>query len=158
MKRGTECPLRSCNIKNKVMSKKHFIVSIKTIDDMRVFPSNFNGETFLLGATAKVGAKTGGIFKGYASFPTGLELVLYCKDVQEARRFADEIANAIYIKTNSIGHIIPSFGIHIGELTDDERTLEAVMMDMMIRSMAARGLDFGSIPTISIGLDDKQLS
>ena len=52
------------------MGKRHFIVSIKTIDDMRVFPSDFNGETFLLGTTAKVGAKTGVIFKGYASFPT----------------------------------------------------------------------------------------
>ena len=36
-----------------------------------------------------------------------------------------------------MGHIIQSFGIHIGELTNDERTLEAVMMDMMTRSMAA---------------------
>ena len=140
------------------MGKRHFIVSIKIIDDMKVFPSDFNGETFLLGATANVGARTGVIFKGYASFPTGLELVLYCKDVQEARIFADEIANAIYIKTNSIGHIIPSFGIHIGELTNDERTLHAVMMDMMTRSMAARGLDFGSMPTLSIGIDGKQLS
>ena len=140
------------------MGKRHFIVSIKTIDDMMVFPSDFNGETFLLGVTAKVGVKTGVIFKGYASFPTGLELVLYCKDAQEARRFADEIANAIYIKTNSIGHIIPSFGIHIGELTNDERTLDAVMMDMMTRSMAARGLDLGSIPTLSIGIDSKQLN
>ena len=123
------------------MSKRHFIVSIKTIDDMQLFPAGFNGENFLFGATANASAKTRVIFKGYAFFPTGLELVLYCKDGQEARRFADEIANAIYIKTNSIGHIIPSFGIHIGELTNDERTLEAVMMDMMTRSMAARGLD-----------------
>ena len=140
------------------MGKRHFIVSIKTIDDMRVFPSDFNGETFMLGATAGAGAKTGVIFKGYASFPTGLELVLYCKDVQEARRFADEVANAIYIKTNSIGHIIPCFGIHIGELTNDERTLDAVMMDMMTRSMAARGLDMESIPTLSFGADGKLLN
>ena len=140
------------------MGKRHFIVSIKTIDDMQVFPADFNGDTFLLGATSNVGARTGVIFKGYASFPTGLELVLYCKDVQEARRFADEIANAIYVKTNSIGHIIPSFGIHIGELTNDERTLEAVMMDMMTRSMAARGLDLGSIPTLSFDMDGKLLS
>ena len=140
------------------MSKRHFIVSIKTIDDMKVFPGDFNGEEFLLGVTAKVGVKTGVIFKGYASFPTGLELVLYCKDVQEARRFADEIANTIYVKTNSIGHIIPSFGIHIGELTNDERTLDAVMMDMMTRSMAARGLDLGSIPTLSFDMDGKLLS
>ena len=140
------------------MSKRHFIVSIKTIDDMRVFPADFNGETFLLEAAVKVSAKTGTIFKGYATFPTGLELLIYCKDVQEARKFADEIANAIYIKTNSIGHIIPSFGIHIGELTNDERTLEAVMMDMMTRSMAARGLDLDSIPTLSFDMNGKLLS
>ena len=140
------------------MGKRHFIVSIKTIDDMKVFPSDFNGEAFLIGATAMVGDRTGVIFKGYSTFPTGLELVLYCKDVQEARRFADEISNAIYMKTNSIGHIIPSFGIHIGELTNDERTLDAVMMDMMTRSMAARGLDLGSIPTLSFDMDGKLLS
>ena len=96
--------------------------------------------------------------KGYASFPTGLELVLYCKNGQEARMFADEIANTIYMKTNSLGHIIHSFGIHIGELTNDERTLEAVMMDMMTRSMAARGFDMESIPTLSFGADGKLLN
>lgn len=47
----------------------------------------------------------------------------------------------IYMLTNSMGHIIDSFGIHIGELTNDERTLEAVMADMMTRSMAARGIN-----------------
>ena len=57
------------------MSKRHFIVSIKTIDDMLLFPTDFNGEAFLLGATAKARAKTKVVFKGYASFPTGLELV-----------------------------------------------------------------------------------
>ena len=41
------------------MSKRHFIVSIKTIDDMLLFPTDFNGEVFLLGATAKASAKTG---------------------------------------------------------------------------------------------------
>ena len=50
-----------------IMGKRHFIVSIKTIDDMKVFPADFNGVTFLLGATANVGARTGVIFKGYAS-------------------------------------------------------------------------------------------
>ena len=140
------------------MSKSHFIVSIKTIDDMLLFPTDFNGEAFLLGTTAKASAKTKVVFKGYASFPTGLELVLYCKSGQEARMFADEIANTIYIKTNSMGHIIHSFGIHIGELTNDERTLEAVMMDMMTRSMAARGLDMESIPTLSFSADGKLLN
>ena len=43
--------------------------------------------------------------------------------------------------TNSMGHIIDSFGIYIGELTNDERTLEAVMADMMTRSMAVRGIN-----------------
>ena len=51
----------------------------------------------------------------------------------------------IYIKTNSLGHIIHSFGIHVSELTNDERTLEAVMMDMMTRSMAARGFDMRDV-------------
>ena len=55
-------------------------------------------------------------------------------------------------------HIIHSFGIHIGELTNDERTLEAVMMDMMTRSMAARGLDMESIPTLALGVDGKLLN
>ena len=140
------------------MSKRHFIVSIKTIDDMQIFPEDFNGEVFLFGATAKISAKTRVIFKGYAAFPTGLELILYCKDMQEARRFADEIANEIYMKTNSIGHIIPSFGIHIGELTNDERTMDAVMMDMMMRGMAARGIDMDSIPTLSFDKDGKLLN
>ena len=57
-----------------------------------------------------------------------------------------------------MGHIIQSFGIHIGELTNDERTLEAVMMDMMTRSMAARGLEMESIPTLSFGVDGKLLN
>ena len=41
------------------MGKRHFIVSIKTIDDMKVFPSDFNGEAFLIGATAMVGPGQG---------------------------------------------------------------------------------------------------
>ena len=73
------------------MSKRHFIVSIKTIDDMLLFPTDFNGEVFLFGATAKASAKTGVIFKGYATFPTGLELVLYCKNALEARMFATRL-------------------------------------------------------------------
>ena len=57
-----------------------------------------------------------------------------------------------------MGYRIDSFGIHIGELTNDERTLEAVMMDMMVRGMAARGIDFDSIPTLSFGADGKLLN
>lgn len=81
------------------------------------------------------------IFKGYASFSTGLESIICCKDGQQARKYADQITSSIYMLTNSMGHIIDSFGIHIGELTNDERTLEAVMADMMTRSMAARGIN-----------------
>ena len=98
-------------------------------------------ENFLFEATAKASAKTSVIFKGYASFPTGLESIICCKDGQQARKYADQITSSIYMLTNSMGHIIDSFGIHIGELTNDERTLEAVMADMMTRSMAARGIN-----------------
>lgn len=98
-------------------------------------------ENFLFEATAKASAKTSVIFKGYASFPTGLESIICCKDGQQARKYADQITSSIYMLTNSMGHIIDSFGIHIGELTNDERTLEAVMVDMMTRSMAARGIN-----------------
>ena len=99
------------------------------------------GENFLFEATAKASAKTSVIFKGYASFPTGLESIICCKDGQQARKYADQITSSIYMLTNSMGHIIDSFGIHIGELTNDERTLEAVMADMMTRSMAALGIN-----------------
>jgi hypothetical protein len=99
------------------------------------------GENFLFEATAKASAKTSVIFKGYASFLTGLESIICCNDGQQARKYADQITSSIYMLTNSMGHIIDSFGIHIGELTNDERTLEAVMADMMTRSMAARGIN-----------------
>lgn len=99
------------------------------------------GENFLFEATAKASEKTSVIFKGYASFPTGLESIICCKDGQQACKYADQITSSIYMLTNSMGHIIDSFGIHIGELTNDERTLEAVMADMMTRSMAARGIN-----------------
>ena len=99
------------------------------------------GENFLFEATAKASAKTSVIFKGYASFPTGLESIICCKDGQQARKYADQITSSIYMLTDSMGHIIDSFGIHIGELTNDERTLEAVMVDMMTRSMAVRGIN-----------------
>ena len=140
------------------MSKRHFIVSIKTIDDTPLFPVNFEGENFLFGATAKASAKTRVIFKGYASFPTGLEAIIFCKDGQEARKYADEVANSIYTLTNGMDHIIESFGIHIAELTNDERTLEAVMMDMMVRGMAARGIDMDSIPTLSFEQDANDMA
>ena len=46
---------------------------------------------------------------------------------------SDGFSSQIHEKTDRLGHVIESFGIQIGELTDDERTLEAVMMDMMVR-------------------------
>ncbi len=140
------------------MSKRHFIVSIKTIDDTPLFPVNFKGENFLFGATVEASAKIRVIFKGFASFPTGLESIICCKDAQEARKYADEVANSIFMLTNSMDHKIDSFGINISELTNDERTLETVMMDMMIRGMAARGINPDSIPTLSFGQDGKLLS
>ena len=51
------------------MSKRHFIVSIKTIDDMLLFPTDFNGEAFLLGATAKASAKTAVFALAFAVAP-----------------------------------------------------------------------------------------
>ena len=132
------------------MRERNFIVSIKTVDDKALFPSNFNGEVFLMMLTTQVSAKTGIALKGFASFPTGVEFILYCKDVQEARSYADDVANNIYLKTNSLCHVIYSFGIYVSELTDDEKTLEAVMMDMMTRSMAARGFDMGSVTDMCV--------
>ena len=128
------------------MSRAHFAVSIKTIDAKPLFPSNFNGEGFLMMSTIQLVEKTGCVMKGFAGFPTGLELVLWCNDMEEARKFADELSNVLYEKTNSLNHIIESFAIHIGELRDDDRILEEFMMDMMVRSMAARGFDLSSLP------------
>ena len=128
------------------MSRAHFAVSIKTIDAKPLFPSNFNGEGFLMMSTIQLVEKTGCVMKGFAGFPTGLELVLWCNDMEEARKFADELSNVLHEKTNSLNHIIESFAIHIGELLDDDRILDEFMMDMMLRSMAARVLDLSSLP------------
>lgn len=140
------------------MRQSHFLVSIKTIDDTPLFPKSFNGENFLFQAVLHTMNSTGVISKGYASFPTGFEAVICCKHVVEARMFADTVASRLYEKNNSMGHIIDSFGIHIGELTNDERTLDAVMMDMITRSMAARGLDMDEISTLNMNINDKVMS
>lgn len=140
------------------MDKRHFLVSIKTVDDTPLFPANFKGDDFLFKSIGKITLETNVMFEGYGSFPTGLELVLYCNDVKQARKYADKIAHEIYKKTNNLGHVINSFGIHISELTNDERTLEAVAMDMMARSLASRGLDLASIPTLSLDKDGNLLN
>ena len=140
------------------MRQNHFLVSIKTVDDTPVFPKSFNGENFLFQAVVQAMNRTRVISKGYASFPTGFEAVICCKHDMEARMFADAVANLIYEKNNSIGHIIESFGIHIGILTNDERTLHAVMTDMMMRSMASRGVSLDDVPTIKMDMDGKIVS
>lgn len=140
------------------MRQNHFLVSIKTVDDTPVFPKSFNGENYLFQAVVQAMNRTRVISKGFASFPTGFEAVICCKHDIEAKMFADAVATQIYEKNNSMGHILESFGIHIAVLTNDERTLNAVMMDMMMRSMAARGINMDDIPVIDIDMDGKALS
>ena len=140
------------------MRQNHFLVSIKTIDDTPLFPKSFNGENFLFQAVIKSAVRSGVFSKGFASFPTGVEALICCNDFKQARKFADEVSSHIYAKTNSLGHIIESFGIHIGELIDDERTLEAVMMDMIVRSMASRGVSLDDVPTIKMDMGGKIVS
>lgn len=140
------------------MRQNHFLVSIKTIDDTPLFPKSFNGENFLFQAVIKSAARSGVFSKGFASFPTGVEALICCNDFKQARKFADGVSNQLYAKTNSLGHIIERFGIHIGELIDDERTLEAVMMDMIVRSMASRGVSLDDAPTIEMDMGGKIVS
>ena len=135
------------------MRQNHFLVSIKTVDDTPVFPKSFNGENYLFQAVVQAMNRTRVISKGFASFPTGFEAVICCKHDMEAKMFADAVATQIYEKNNSMGHIIDSFGIHIGKLTNDERTLYAVMTDMTMRSMAARGINMDDIPVIEMDMD-----
>ena len=61
---------------------------------------------------------------------------------------------SIYQIRNTLGSYLDSLGIQIGEIKDNKKSLESAMMDMMMRSMKARGLDFRSIPTINIDLDE----
>ena len=140
------------------MRQNHFLVSIKTVDDTPLFPKSFNGEMYLFHTVISTASRIGVFSKGFASFPTGVEAVICCNDVKEAKKFADGVSNQLYAKTNSLGHIIESFGINIGELTDDEGTLEAVMMDMMMRSMASHGVSLDDVPTIKMDMDGKIVS
>ena len=136
------------------MRKVHFLVSIKTVDNTPLFPSNFNGEGFLFETTIKVSTQFKILTKGYSSFPTGLEAIIFCNNISEARKYADEICMSIYQIRNTLGSYLDSLGIQIGEIKDNKKSLESAMMDMMMRSMKARGLDFSSIPTINIDLDE----
>ena len=136
------------------MRKIHFIVSIKTVDNTPLFPSNFNGESFLFETTIKVSTQLKILTKGYSSFPTGLEAIICCSNMSEAKKYANEICMPIYQIRSSLGSYLESLCIQIGEIKDNKKSLESAMMDMMIRGMKARGLDFRSIPTINIDLDE----
>ena len=136
------------------MRKIHFIVSIKTVDNAPLFPSNFNGESFLFETTIKVSTQLKILTKGYSSFPTGLEAIICCNNMSEAKKYANEICMPIYQIRNSLGSYLESLCIQIGEIKDNKKSLESAMMDMMMRSMKARGLDFNSIPTIDMDLDE----
>ena len=50
------------------MRQIHFIVSIKTVDNTPLFPSNFNGESFLLETTIKVSTQFKILTKGFFFF------------------------------------------------------------------------------------------
>ena len=69
------------------MRQIHFIVSIKTVDNTPLFPSNFNGESFLLETTIKVSTQFKILTKGYSSFPTGLEAIICCSNISEAKKY-----------------------------------------------------------------------
>lgn len=99
--------------------------------------------------------RVGVLTVGFATFPTGVEVIANCNEPAEAKGFADALSALLYEHNNAIGHIIESFGIHIGELTTDERTLHAFMTDMMMRSMAAR-MDLNE-DSDSAGGSDKEL-
>lgn len=135
------------------MKQKHFLLSIKTIDDSPLFHESIDGDNLLFQFLLKAMNHTKVVFKTFAGFPTGVEAIIWCKDEKEAKNFADNVCLQIYDVNNKAGYIIDCVGVHIGYLTDDDRTLEAVAMDIMSRSMAARGFDLSNIPTV--GLDFK---
>lgn len=122
-----------------IMKQKNFHVSIKTIDDKPLFPPGFDGDKLLFPFVMQAALKLKSLPVGFAGFPTGVEVVIKCNTQKDAKAFADALSALLYQHNNSIGYVIESFGIHIGELTQDERTLHAFMSDMMMRSMAARG-------------------
>lgn len=132
------------------MKQKNFHVSIKTIDGMPVFPPAYDGQKLLFPFVMQAALRIGVISIGFATFPTGVEVVVNCNDPAQAKGFADALCSLIYEHNNAIGHVIDSFGINIGELTDEEETLHAFMMDMMMRSMIARG-ELNDLPDSSGG-------
>ena len=140
------------------MKQKHFLLSIKTIDDSPLFHESVDGEKLLFPFLVKAMNQTNVVFKMFAGFPTGVEVILWCNDEKEAKSFADNVCFQIYDVNNKAGYIIDCVGVHIGYLTDDERTLEAVATDIMSRSMAARGHDFKDIPTVGVGFKGDILS
>ena len=121
------------------MIKKNFHVSIKTIDDKPLFPPMYDGQKLLFPFVMQTSLRAGVMSIGFASFPTGVEIVAQCKDQNEVKKFADTLSSLICEHNNAIGYIIETFSIQIGELDDDEQTLHAFMTDMMMRSMVARG-------------------
>jgi hypothetical protein len=137
------------------MKQKNFHVSIKTVDDKPLFPPTCDGQRLLFPLVSQAAMRVGVLTTGFATFPTGVEVIANCNDTAEAKGFADALSALLYEHNNAIGHIIESFGIHIGELTTDERTLHAFMTDMMMRSMAAR-MDL-SENSDSAGGSDKEL-
>lgn len=121
------------------MKQKHFHVSIKTVDDKPLFPPTYDGQRLLFPFVTQAALRIGVLSVGFASFPTGVEVVVNCNEPAEAKNFADALSALLYEHNNAIEHIIESFIIHIGELADDENELGDFMMNMMMRSMVARG-------------------
>lgn len=141
-----------------IMKQKNFHVAIKTIDGKPVFPPAYDGQNLLFPFVMQSTLRTGVSSIGFASFPTGVEVIAKCSAPNDAKNFADTLSALIYDHNNAIGHIIDSFAINISELTDDEGELIDFMMDMMMRSMVARGeLEEISDPDSDSGSDsDKQ--
>jgi hypothetical protein len=121
------------------MKKKNFHVSIKTVDDVPLFPPSYDGQKLLFPFVMQASGRVGIVTTGFATFPTGVEVIAPCKTFADVKFFADTLSALIYEHNNAIGHVIENLAIHIGELPDDASTLQAFMMDMMMRSMVARG-------------------
>jgi hypothetical protein len=121
------------------MKQKNFHVSIKTIDGMPVFPPAYDGQKLLFPFVMQAAMRVGVLSVGFASFPDGVEVVVKCSNPNDAKNFADSLSSLIYDHNNALGHIIDSFGINIGELAGGDDYVNSIMMDMMVRSMIARG-------------------
>lgn len=140
------------------MKKKHFLVSVKTIDAAPVFHKSIDGDSVLFQLVIQAASRTNVLTKTFAGFPDGVEIIAWCKNETEARAFADAVCLQIYDTNNKVGYIIETLGVHIGILTDDERTLQAVSMDIMMRSMAARSLNLQGVPVLDSDDDCMALS